>query len=379
MTSIPLFATRGALEPLLPQIAQRQREVLESGRYILGPEVEAFEHEFARYLGARHCVGVANGTEALTIALRALGLKAGDEVVLPAYSFFATAEAVINAGCRPALCDVDPATHCMTAATAAPALTDRTRALLPVHIFGNPAPMDELLRLASERELLVVEDAAQAAGAELGERRAGSLGHAAGFSFYPGKNLGAFGDAGAIVTDDEAVASRARLLRDHGSERKWVHSSSGYNSRLDEIQATALRVLLGHLDGWTARRREIARAYRDAGLAELLTLSAETPGAAAAHHLFVALAPDRDKLIARLAAAGVEARAYYTPALHQQQALREFSDGASRPNAERVAAQNLALPMGPALATDAVETVVSAVRTAIPTAREDRARLDRHR
>src|SRR5215218_6965681 len=263
-TVIPLFATRPVLEPLISEVADRQRAVLESGRYILGPEVEGFEAEFAAYVGSRHCVGVANGTDALTISLRALGIGPGDEVVVPAYTFFATAEAVVNAGASPVFCDIDPDTRCMTAATAEVAIGERTRALVPVHLFGNPAPMDELNELAAERRLAVVEDAAQAAGARLGPGMAGSFGDAATFSFYPGKNLGAFGDAGAVVTDHDEVASRARRLRDHGSERRWLHTEVGYNSRLDELQATALRALLPHLDDWTERRRAAAIAYAEA-------------------------------------------------------------------------------------------------------------------
>jgi dTDP-4-amino-4,6-dideoxygalactose transaminase len=215
--SVPLFATRDVLEPLLGEIAARQRAVLESGRYVLGPEVEAFERELAAYVGAGHCVGVANGTEALTIALRALDVSPGDEVVVPALTFYATAEAVVNAGARPVFCDVDPRTFTMTAATAEPAIGERTAALLPVHLFGNPAPIGELRELAVAHDLRLLEDAAQAAGATLAGRRAGSLGDAAAFSFFPSKNLGGFGDGGAILTTDDEVAARARRLRVHGS------------------------------------------------------------------------------------------------------------------------------------------------------------------
>ncbi len=198
------------LEPLLPQVAERQRAVLESGRYVLGPELEMFEREFAAYVGRRHCVGVANGTEALTIVLRGLGIEPGDEVIVPAFTFFATAEAVVNAGARPTFADIDLDTNCITAKTVEGLIGPRTRAILPVHLFGNPAPIGELSELASSRGLLVVEDAAQAAGARLEGRRAGALGDAACFSFYPGKPLGAFGDAGALLTEDDEVAAAAR-------------------------------------------------------------------------------------------------------------------------------------------------------------------------
>ena len=245
--TLPLFASRAAIEPLLPEIAERQRAVLEGGRYILGPEVEAFEAEFADYVGVEHCVGLANGTDALEIGLRALGVGPGDEVVVPAFTFFATAEAVVALGATPVFCDVDPETWCMTAATAEPAITDRTRALIPVHIFGNPAPVTELLELAGPRSIRVLEDAAQAHGAELGGRRAGALAHAAAFSFFPSKNLGGFGDGGGLTTDDAEVAEAARLLRTRGSKDKRTFTEVGFNSRLDELQAAGLRVLLPHL------------------------------------------------------------------------------------------------------------------------------------
>ena len=248
---VPLFATRPSIDPLLPRIAERMREVLDSGRYILGPEVEAWESEFGAYIGTDHCIGVANGTDALTIGLRALGVAAGDEVVVPAVTFYATAEAVVSAGACPIFADVEPGTWCMTASTVEPVLTDRTAAIVPVHLFGNLAPVVELTELARAqpgRTVRVLEDAAQAAGARIDGRMAGALADAAVFSFYPSKNLAAFGDAGAIVTDDSDVADACRLLRAHGSADKGVHSAVGYNSRLDELQAAALRVMLPELE-----------------------------------------------------------------------------------------------------------------------------------
>jgi dTDP-4-amino-4,6-dideoxygalactose transaminase len=365
-TIVPLFAHDSALKPLLPDVAARQRAVLESGRYILGPEVEAFESEFAAYLGRRHCVGVANGTEALTIALRSLGINPGDEVIVPAFTFFATAEAVVNAGAVPVLCDIDPLTHCMTAAQAEPLIGTRTRALLPVHLFGNPAPMGELTELAASRGVRLLADAAQAAGARIDGRMAGGAGDAATFSFYPGKNLGAFGDGGAIVTDDDEIADTARRLRNHGSERKWEYSEVGYNSRLDELQAAALRILLPHLDHWTEARRRVADIYVEAGLGDLVELPLETPGAESAFHLYVVMTPHRDQTAERLRQAGVEARAYYTPALHRQPALAPYAKNGRFPNAERVAAEGLALPMGPSLHGKAALRVVQAVRALAP-------------
>jgi dTDP-3-amino-3,4,6-trideoxy-alpha-D-glucose transaminase len=363
--TIPLFVHRPVLEPLLAEIADRQREVLESGRYILGPEVEGFEREFADHAGRRHCIGVANGTEAITIALRALGVEPGDEVIVPAFTFFATAEAVVNAGARPVFADIDLATNCITADAVAPLIGPRTRAVVPVHLFGNPAPMDELVELARSRELVVVEDAAQAAGARLAGRRAGALGDAGCFSFYPGKNLGAFGDGGAVLTDDDDVAARARRLRDHGSTSRWVHTEVGLNSRLDELQATALRVLLPHLDRWTQSRREVASLYADSGLGERATLPPETPGADPAYHLYVIRTADRDRLQEALEAEGIETRAYYTPALPRQPAMAAYVDERSYPAADRLADEGLALPMGPALEESSVRRVSTAVADAL--------------
>jgi dTDP-4-amino-4,6-dideoxygalactose transaminase len=349
----------------LPQVAERQRAVLESGRYILGPEVEGFEREFAEYIGRRHCIGVANGTEALTIALRALGIDAGDEVIVPAFTFFATVEAVVNAGARPSFADVDPGTSCITATTAEARIGPRTRAIVPVHLFGNPAPMTDLLELARSRGLLVVEDAAQAAGARVDGTRAGALGDAGCFSFYPGKNLGAFGDGGAVLTDDDEVAATARRLRDHGSSGRWTHTEVGYNSRLDELQAAALRILLPHLDGWNEARRRVASLYANSGLGEHVDLPPEVPAAEPAYHLYVIKTPHRDRLRSGLEAAGIEARAYYTPALPRQPAMAPYVDETSYPGADQLAEEGLALPMGPAFDEAGVRRVATAVTQAL--------------
>jgi dTDP-4-amino-4,6-dideoxygalactose transaminase len=363
--SVPLFATRPLLEPLLDEVAARQAEVLRSGQYILGSEVEAFEAEFADFLGARHCVGVANGTDALTIALRALGIGHGDEVVVPALTFYATAEAVVNAGAVPVFCDVDPSTFDMTAATAEPAIGPRTKALLPVHLYGNPAPVAELRELAAAHGLRLLEDAAQAAGAKLDGRMAGALGDAATFSFFPSKNLGGFGDGGAIVTSDDEVAAMARTLRFHGSEDKVVHTEVGYNSRLDELQAAGLRVLLPHLAAWTGSRRRVAAAYAENGLGDAVELPVETSGGECCYHLYVVRCPGRDRLAEQLAAAGVGARAYYSVPLHRQPAMREFAPRVPLPGVESAAAESLALPMGPALSDEQAAEVVQAARAAL--------------
>jgi dTDP-4-amino-4,6-dideoxygalactose transaminase len=362
--AVPLFVTGPAVEPLLDEVARRQRAVLDSGRYVLGPEVEAFERELAAAVGVRHCVGVASGTDALAIALRALGIGPGDEVVVPALTFYATAEAVVVAGARPVFCDVDPRTLTMTAAGAAAAIGPRAKALLPVHLFGNPAPMEELGELAAARGLRLLEDAAQAAGARLAGRPAGSLGDAEAFSFFPSKNLGGFGDGGAVLTDEEAVAAAARRLRSHGSADRRTHTAIGFNSRLDELQAAALRVLLPHLEEWTAARRRVAAAYAREGLGELVELPAETEGAECCYHLYVVRARERERLRAALAEAGIESRAYYATPLHRQPAMAPFAPADSLPVTEAFAADSLALPMGPALGEARVSEVVRAVAAA---------------
>ena len=363
--TLPLFASRAALEPLLPEIADRQRAVLESGRYVLGPEVEAFESEFATYVGAEYCVGVADGTDALVIGLRALGVGPGDEVVVPAFTFFATAEAVVELGAVPVFCDVDPETWCMTAATAEPAISERTRALLPVHIFGNPAPITELLELAEPRGIRVLEDAAQAHGAELGNRRAGAVGHAAAFSFFPSKNLGGFGDGGALTTGDAEVQETARLLRTRGSKDKRTFTEVGYNSRLDELQAAGLRVLLPHMADWIEARRSAASAYLEAGLGDLAGVQSETSGARSAWHILAIASPDRDRIAAALADAEIEARPYYETPLYRQPALQRWSPRQPLPETERICSGILALPMGSALPEGAPAEVVGAIRSVL--------------
>jgi len=358
--TIPLFDTATPLKPLRAAISARIAEVLEDGRFILGPQVQAFEAEFAAYLGVRHVVGVGNGTDAITIGLRALGIRPGDEVVVPSFTFYASAEAIVTAGATPVFCDVDPDTRNVTAATVKAAMTPRTRAILSVDLFGCPAPSPEL----REFGVPVLEDAAQAAGASLNGSRAGALGDAATFSFYPSKNLGAFGDGGAIATDDDGVAELARALRFHGSRDKRTFEYVGYNSRLDELQAAILRVLLPELDGWCGRRRALARAYDDAGLGEHVRLPVSPAGAEPAWHLYVVAHAGADKLIESLNAAGVQARAYYRVPLHRQASMAPFA-GVELPATDELARTVLALPMGPALAVEQAHEVAAAVAQAL--------------
>jgi dTDP-3-amino-3,4,6-trideoxy-alpha-D-glucose transaminase len=356
--SVPLFPN--SLEPHLDTLVERMAAVVRSGRYILGPEVTAFESELAGYLGVEHVVGVGNGTDALTIALRALGVRPGDEVVLPSFTFYATAEAAVDAGATPVFCDIDPETFCVTRATVERVLTARTRAIVPVHLFGNVAPVDELRELG----LPVLEDAAQAIGATRNGRAVGGLGDAATFSFFPSKNLPCLGDGGAIATNDGEVAARARRLRFHGSEDKQTFVDVGYNSRLDEIQAAALRVLLPELDGWNDARRRAAAAYEEGGLGDVLELPRPAPGADPVYHLYVARHERADELAAGLSEAGIGARGYYRVPVHLQPGMAHLGGAAlDLPGTADAARTNLALPMGTGLADADINEVIKATRT----------------
>jgi dTDP-4-amino-4,6-dideoxygalactose transaminase len=360
--AVPQFDTATPLAPLRPVILERIAAVVAARHFVLGPEVEAFEREFAAYLGVQHVVGVANGTDAIAIALRALGVAPGDDVVVPSFTFYATAEAVAGIGARPVFCDVDAGTRNVTVDTVAAVLTPRTTAVVAVDLFGCPAPVPELRELG----VPVLEDAAQAAGARYGGRMAGALGDAASFSFYPSKNLGAFGDGGAIATDDPAVAEMARTLRFHGSRDKQTFDYVGYNSRLDELQAAILRVLLPELDGWCDGRRAGAAAYRAAGLGDHVSLPAVPDGADPAWHLYVITHPRADELLAALAAAGVQARGYYRRPLHRQPAMAPYVDGAlSLPVTDELAAGNIALPISPVLSDQQAQEVVAAIAGAL--------------
>ena len=352
------------MRPLRTELHERVGAAIDSGRYILGPEVEAFEREFAAFLGVRHVVGVANGTDALTIALRAAaGVGPGDEVLVPSFTFFASAEAILPTGATPVFCDVGDS-HNVTVDTVRAALTPRTRAVIAVDLFGNPAPVTELREAFG---LPVIEDAAQAAGAQAHGRRAGSFGTAATFSFFPAKNLGCLGDGGAIATDDDAVADAARLLRYHGSRDKLLFAQAGYNSRLDELQAAVLRVLLPHLDTWTEGRRAAARAYEHSGLGELVTLPLAAPGVEPAWHMYVVHHPDADRLLDALARVGIQARATYRTPIHRQPAMAPWGADAHLPVTDALARTSLALPMSPTLTSAQALAVTAAIRAALGT------------
>lgn len=358
---IPLFDTASNLQGLRPELDAAIARVLDSGRYILGPEVSGFETEFAEFVGAEHAIGVGNGTDALSIALLAAGVEAGDDVVCPSFSFYASAEAALTIGANVIYCDVDPATMNVTAETVAAALTPNTKAVIAVHLFGLPAPVDRLRVLADEHDFKIVEDAAQSVGARLHGTRTGALGDVATFSFFPSKNLGAFGDAGIITTSDGELAERARLLRHHGTTNKQLHTMVGYNSRLDAMQAALLRVLMPHIDDWNAGRQEAAAAYSAAGISEFATPQAVPDGAESVYHLYAVQLDEPDRIAAQLGEAGVEARGYYRTPIHRQPATEQAVE---LPATDEAAERNLALPVSPTLREEQVQAVVAALAAA---------------
>jgi dTDP-3-amino-3,4,6-trideoxy-alpha-D-glucose transaminase len=359
--AVPLFDTRTALEPLRDELLAALTDVVDDARYILGPNVSAFEQEFASYVGASHAIGVANGTDAITIALRAMGVGPGDEVIVPSFTFYASAEAIPPTGAIPVFCDIDLETFCLTPDTVRAALTPRTKAVIAVHLFGNVAPVAEIEALG----VPVLEDAAQAAGSTTGAGRPGALGTAATFSFFPSKNLGAFGDGGAITTSDAGIADRVRTLRFHGSRDKVTYEHLGYNSRLDEMQAAILRVQLPHLDAWADGRRAAGRAYWSAGLGDLVELPAPVPGCAPAWHLYVIRHQRVDELAGALDAAGIGQKAYYRTPLHRQAPLRTYDRGLELPATEEAARTHLAIPMSPVLTEAQAARVTGAVRAGL--------------
>jgi dTDP-4-amino-4,6-dideoxygalactose transaminase len=352
---VPLVDVRAQYARLIPQILERMEEVLESGRFILGPHVSAFEDEAAAYLGVPETVGVANGTDAIVLVLDAMEIGLGDEVICPSFTFYATAEAIMRTGARPVFVDIDPVSLNLDPEDAAAKVTESTRAIMPVHLFGRPAPLGELTRLG----VPIIEDAAQAFGAS----GIATTGVASTFSFFPTKNLFALGDGGLVAATDEELAARVRMLRFHGSKDKQTFAYVGTNSRLDELQAAVLRLFLGELDGWNRSRREAAARYAELGLGEFCELPEDEPGHV--YHMYVVRTPERARIAEALAAAGIGNASYYVTPLHLQPALRElgYEEGAFA-ETERAARENLALPMWAGIPQEIQERVVSVVREA---------------
>ena len=360
---IPFLDLRAGYDELRPDIDAAISRVLDSGMYILGEEVAAFEREYAAYCGCKHAIGVANGLDALHLALRAMGVGPGDEVIVPSNTYIATWLAVSQCGATPVPVEPVEGTSNLDPALVEAAITSRTKAILPVHLYGQPADLDPILAIAARHGLRVLEDGAQAQGARYKGRRVGGHGDAVAWSFYPGKNLGAYGDAGAITTNDDALAEQLRVLRNYGSRVKYVNDVQGWNSRLDPLQAAVLRVKLAHLDDWNARRRAIAARYLD-GLRDAGVALPEVPEwAEPAWHLFVVRSPRRDALQARLGEAGIGTLIHYPLPPHRQQAYAELGLSADAfPIANRLADQLLSLPIGPHQSEAATAAVIDAVR-----------------
>ena len=368
MTSVPLVDLAAQHAAVADDIAEGWQQVLANTSFIAGPQVARFEAEYAAFIGTRHCIGVANGTDAIEIALRALGVGSGDQCVLPANTFIATAEAVWRAGATPVLVEcADDGTYLIDTGAVEAVLGPRTRAIIPVHLYGQAAPVERLLPIAERAGAFVVEDAAQSQGARRGITSAGVLGQVATTSFYPGKNLGAYGDAGAVLTDSDDLAARMRLIRDHGSRQKYEHDVIGLNSRLDTLQAVVLSAKLRRLAGWNAARQAAAKRY-DALLAGVEEVS--TPrvlqGNEHVWHLYVVRVPDRDKVIKELHAAGIGAGIHYPVPIHLSPAFADlgYAEG-TFPVTERAAREILSLPLFPEITRAQQERVVSALSVAL--------------
>ena len=362
---IPLLDLRTEIEQLQPELRAAIDRVVGSGRFILGPEVEAFEREISDYLGVAHAVTLNSGTDALVIGLRALGVRPGDEVVTSSFSFFASAETISHLGATPVFADIDPRSFNLDPASVEARLSSRTRAIVPVHLFGQPANMTELARLAEHHDLPLLEDAAQAIGAEYAGEKIGTLGTAAAFSFYPSKNLGAFGDAGLLATGSSDVAEQARSLRDHGSTGPYLHDRLGYASRLDALQAAILRVKLPHLDTWNRARCHVADLYRKHLSSVDLITPSELPPAHHIYHQFTLRIPgnNRDAVKEKLAAEGISSAIYYPVPLHRMPVYGTPVE--SLPESERAATEVLSLPIWPSLEPARIEHIANTLKKAL--------------
>lgn len=364
MKSVP-FLDLGRLHQFVREsLDAAYRRVVDSGWFIMGPELEAFEAEFAQYCEVKHCIGVGNGLEALHLLLRAYGIGPGDEVIVPSNTFIATWLAVTQCGATPVPVEPNIDTHNIDPALIAAAITSKTRVIMPVHLYGQPADMDPINALADKHGLIVIEDAAQAQGARYKGRRVGSLGHAAATSFYPGKNLGALGDGGAVLTNDDAIAEQVKQLRNYGSKVKYQHDLVGYNSRLDEMQAAFLRAKLAVLDEWNARRREIATQYSRLLAEADIGLPLVPEYAEPVWHLYVICSKQRDALKAHLEQQGISTVIHYPIPPHRQACYQEFQ-GRNLPIAEILADEVLSLPMSPAMTDEEVELVARTILTGL--------------
>ncbi len=363
--NIPFVDLQAQYRSIKDEIDQAISRVLQDAAFIGGPAVEGFELNFASYTGSRHCISVANGTDAISLALRALGIGPGDEVITVANSFIATSEAVTSVGARVVFVDCDPESYTIDAGRIEQAVSPRTKAIIPVHLYGRPADMDAVTAIARRHGLRVIEDAAQAHGAKYRGRPVGALGDCACFSFYPGKNLGAYGDGGAVTTDDEALAKKIRMLANHGRTQKYDHEFEGFNSRLDSIQAAVLDVKLRHLEAWTERRRAVARLY-DQGLSDIAKTPAAPVDSRHVYHLYVVRVPRRADIIRALGEQGIGTGIHYPIPLPLLNAYRYLGHGpADFPVASSCKDEILSLPMHGSMTDEQAARVVSGVRQAL--------------
>jgi dTDP-4-amino-4,6-dideoxygalactose transaminase len=360
---VPFVDLKAQHKGLRAELLEAAARVIDSGQFVLGDEVAAFEEELAAFCGVKYAVGLNTGTSALHLALLAGGVGPGDEVITVSHTFVATASAIRYAGATPVLVDIDPESYTMAASLVERAVTRRTKAILPVHLYGQPADMDPILELARQRNLYVIEDSCQAHGAAYKGRRAGSMGHMAAFSFYPGKNLGACGEGGALVTNDAELAERVRMLRDWGQDRRYHHALFGFNYRMDNLQGAFLRIKLRHLPAWTEARRAHALRYRELLAGSSVRLPREMPYATHAYHLYAVMTPRRDALRAALGDRGIATGLHYPTPVHLQPCFAGL--GVRRgdlPVTEKAAAEELSLPMYPELTDAEMREVAAAVR-----------------
>lgn len=362
--NLPFVDLKRQYAPIRAEIEAQIREALQNTQFILGPNVELFEQEFAQYCGARYAVSVASGTDALTLSLNALGIDAGGEVITVPNTFIATVDAISRNGATPVFVDIDPKTYNIDAAKIEATITKRTKAIIPVHLYGQPADIEPIMKLARKYSLKVIEDACQAHGAEYNGRKAGTIGDVGCFSFYPAKNLGCFGDGGLVVTDDKAIADKVCMLRNYGQSRKYYHDFIGYNSRLDELQAAILRVKLKYLDFWNDSRRRSARLYGKLlkDVSQIITPS-EAGGRSHVYHLYVIRCKDRDGLQSYLNSKGIGTLVHYPIPIHLQQAYRHLGySKSSFPITEECAGEILSLPMFPEIKVEEIEYVCQSIR-----------------
>lgn len=362
---IPMVDLRLQYEELRIEIQDAVNDVLESTNFIFGPNVKKFEEEIANYLNIKHALSCASGTDALHLALRALDIGPDDEVITPAFTFAATAEAIRYVNATPVFVDIDPATLNIDPKQVNDAITDKTRAVIIVHLFGGPANFSEIRAIIEDKKIYLVEDCAQSFGASINGVKTGALGDIACFSFFPSKNLGAYGDGGLISTADDRLAEKVKLLRNHGSPQRYQHTIIGFNSRLDEIQAAILRIKLKYIDQFNKKRRNIARHYSNAFKELTIQIPIEQENYTHVYHQYTLLTQNRDKVIKALSKNNIASAIYYPSGLHQQTAFKEFALNTSLPITERAAKQCLSLPMYPELSEQQIERIIDLVQTTV--------------